>query len=93
MSDQAPEYALRPDLQRVLDAATGICPACDRRFDTVYTRVQVEAMVAAYETALEEAEAIMGGEYGDHFGPFAEMVMAAREAAAAVRAQGESSNG
>ena len=33
-----------------------------------------------YEDALTEAEAIFGGEYGDHYGPMCEMAFAARDA-------------
>jgi hypothetical protein len=34
--------------------------------------------VAKYEEAIQEAEAILGGEYGDEFGAFAELVSDAR---------------
>ena len=38
------------------------------------------------DSALTEAEAILGGEYGDHYGPFCEMMEDLREAARAFLA-------
>lgn len=39
-----------------------------------------------YETALDEAEAIFGGEYADHYGPMFELAMKARDARRAALA-------
>lgn len=45
----------------------------------------VEALGLA-DDALYEAEAILGGEYGDHYGPLCEMMMKLRATLAAIKA-------
>lgn len=41
--------------------------------------------LSLYDSAISEAEAILGGEYDMHFGPFFDMVQKAREALAGLR--------
>jgi len=45
------------------------------------------------DAALTEAEAILGGEYGDQYGPLCEMMMALRDDIAALAAFKEASHG
>ena len=40
---------------------------------------ELEEVLDLYETALNEAEAIFGGEYADHYGPMFELAMNARD--------------
>ncbi len=52
--------------------------------DNAALRADVERLRDAlklYDNALNEALAIIGGEYGDHYGPLADMVAAAQLAA------------
>jgi len=48
-------------------------------------RDALRAALDLYEDALTEAEAIFGGEYGDHFGPMCEMAFSARDARTALK--------
>jgi hypothetical protein len=43
-------------------------------------------VLEAYEAAIDEAEAIFGGEYGDHYGPMFDLAMKARDARRAALA-------
>lgn len=45
---------------------------------------ELEAALKLYEDALEEAEAIFGGEYADAYGPMSKLAMDARAARAAL---------
>lgn len=47
----------------------------------------MQAALEAYEAAIDEAEAIFGGEYADHYGPMFEKALKARDARRAALSQ------
>jgi hypothetical protein len=62
------------------DRAAAIAHALNRLPEAEAEVERLRAALALYDDALTEAEAIFGGEYGDHYGPMCEMAFSARAA-------------
>jgi predicted metallo-beta-lactamase superfamily hydrolase len=60
--------------------AAAIAHALNRLPEAEAEVERLRAALALYDDALTEAEAIFGGEYGDHYGPMCEMAFSARAA-------------